>query len=130
MLGQPDKELFDDINLSPRTEEEQIIHANIAAAWSALGKGAPLGIKCYTAVDEVARRNPKFRGDQSLMDPRWVGEGTVTAIVTVTGTEIPRIPGYQESRELQTRLAAAAPGVCVVIEPRDSQASDGHRLAQ
>lgn len=126
MFRSTDEELFDSINPSPRDEVEGTLHTQLAAAWSELGRGALYGIKFYTAGEEARLRNPDFQGDPSTIDPRWIGTGPVTAMVTVDAKSIGRGADYLS---LQTRLAAAAPEVAVELVPWNLEVPADHKLA-
>ena len=119
------KELFDAINPSPRDDREKAIHKSITTTWSELGKGAIYGVKMYTAKEEARLRNPDFKGNPSDIDPRWVGTGPVTAMVTVAATGIGRGEDY---KSLQSALEARTPGVAVDLVPWDFEPPKNHQI--
>lgn len=126
-MSKSNNELFDSINPSPRNDTEIQLYDEIAGAWSATGRGALYGIKFYTAEEEAKLRNPDFQGDPSTINPRWVGTGPVTAMVTVAAEGIER---GQDYRWLQSRLADVVPEVSVEVVPWALEVPEGHTLAR
>lgn len=126
MAGIDNKDIFDLANPSPRTTEERDLHGRLASAWGELSRAALYGIRFYTAAEEARLRSADFTGDPSIMNPRWVGSGPVTAMVTVATTGIERGTSYQG---LVGSLQAAAPEVEIVLSPWGMTPPEDHVLA-
>lgn len=117
--------IFEAINPAPRNDLERVTHDTISATWSQLGGGKLLGIKMYTAQEEAQLRIPGFEGDPSRMNPKWIGTGPVTAMVTVAGS----IEPGQTYTSLRTNLQAAVPTITVELVPWHMPVPEGHVLA-
>jgi hypothetical protein len=113
-------------NPKPRTKAEAENYSRILAAWNALGSGKLLGIQQLTAREEANLRQPGTTRDPASFNPRWVGEGVVTAIVTAEAVVRPG----DEYRSLQSDLNAAVdPGVAVELVPWGGEVPEDHQLA-